>query len=1334
LSLITGALPAQYGLRTVGVVDIKTATFDNSGQIGVYGGSRETGNYSIQYGGKTGSTEYFFAGRFLQNTLGISNPTPLLNAVHDDTSQDRSFAYVSTIIDPTTRLSFIGGEATNKYQIPNVPGLSPSFTAFGLTYFPSALVNETQVEKYKFGVLALQKSVNDVDLQLSYFTRTSSVQFTPDLVGDLMFNGVATNVYRSSVVNGIQADSAFRLNEAHTLRAGVFASMEKTTVSGANQLLPIDSATGMQISDIPFPAVDTSVLLGWLGGVYLADEWKLTDRLTLNTGMRFDQMWQYVNANQLSPRISLSYSPFDSTMFHAGFARNFTPPSQVIAAQANTALFSSCPAPLPPTCTTVQAPSVPPPYYPMQPERSNVYDIGVVQKVLPGLELGVDVYLKMTRDQINQGQFGAALVLNGFQYERGENTGAELKAVYTDGDLRAYANLAWASQRGNNVVTNQYLLGADEFAYTRNNWVYADHSQQWTGSGGVSYLWYGTRFSADLIYGSGLRSGFANTDHVPSYAQVNTGMSHEFDIPGWAPVTLRFDVVNVFDTSYVLKNGTGIGVFANAYGPRRGYYFGLAQKFGPGAAKKPATAIPRVSLLPGPSIWTWTGFYMGGQVGYGSSRFNTDMLFSDGSGNPVTATSFSTKHLGALGGGQVGYNWQHDIWMAGFEADMTFQHYRTTTGFLCPGAVCNPVAGFDAPVSLIQQHNLDWFGTLRGRLGIAAIPSVLAYVTGGLAYGEIEHLGLVTGSDGLAPNDVANTFASRVLRAGWTAGAGIEARLAGNVTGKLEYLHTDFGSDKALAILPQNATPIAVDYNSRITQDLIRIGINYKFDPYARYAVANKAAAGPASEAISRPRMIYKAPVAALWTWTGFYFGANAGYATGKLDSDTFVGSLGTPLLAASSSSKLNGGTGGAQSGYNWQAGMWLAGVEADIQFSTRRVSAIFDTPITLSSNQSLDWFATVRGRLGATVMPGSVAYLTAGLAVGAIAQSGTISGVAFNAGNPFLNPIDFIHRTTKTALTIGGGVETRLADNVTGKVEYLHMDFGNASTLGTNTPDSPPVAVTVNSRVTNDVVRLGINYKFDPNAEAPVYQPERFAPVNRRPVIVAAPVKGLWTWTGYYLGINAGYGWGKSNTDALFNDNTIPASFATSSTFALKGEVFGVQTGYNFQSGGWVWGIEADAQLSGQRNNPKFICPGTICNPAGPVIASFDRDQIVEWFGTLRARFGAAVIPDALVYATGGAAVAGLVTAGNVLDYDPNGNPATNPFRNITINGGWTVGGGVEARLCGNWTGKIEYLYMNLGSMTTGINNQLNMTLTAGFNSRITDQLVRAGINYKFD
>ena len=166
------------------------------------------------------------------------------------------------------------------------------------------------------------------------------------------------------------------------------------------------------------------------------------------------------------------------------------------------------------------------------------------------------------------------------------------------------------------------------------------------------------------------------------------------------------------------------------------------------------------------------------------------------------------------------------------------------------------------------------------------------------------------------------------------------------------------------------------------------------------------------------------------------------------------------------------------------------------------------------------------------------------------------------------------------------------------------------------------------------------------------------------------------------------------------------------------------------------MFGIEADAQLTTQHANPTFFCPVTICNPGGPVVAAFDQSQKVEWFATLRARFGVVITPHAIVYATGGAAVAELVTSGTLFGFDPTGaTPISNPFGNITINAGWTVGGGVEARLYGNWTGKVEYLYVMLGSMTTNLNNQQSgMTLTATFNSRLADQLVRVGLNYKFD
>ena len=570
VSLITGALPAQFGLRTAGVVDIQTRTgaFNNSGSAGVYGGSRQTVTPSLEYGGTAGQTQYFFTGRYFGSALGLENPTPAPNAIHDNTQQGKGFACLSTIIDDSTRLSFIAGTATSQYQIPNNPGQTPQFTAFGVSNFNSALLNENQFEQNQFGVLALQKSINGFDLQLSAFSRYSVVHFMPDVIGDLVFNGVASDVYRRSVANGVQGDGSYRLTDAHTLRAGFQVTGEQSQVTNSSIVLPVD-AMGNPV-DAPFGIVDSSAKLGWLFSTYIQDEWKITSNLTLNSGLRFDQMVQYVNANQFSPRINLTWKPFDGTTFHAGYARNFTPPQQVLAAPANLALVQN----------TTQQPAVPL-NDPVLPERSNVFDVGVDQKIhaIPGLEAGIDGYYKSARDLLDDGQFGAAYVLTAFNYDRAQNVGVELKSSYTNGNFRVYANLALAKQIATQVVSNQFLFDPDELAYIASHYIYTDHAQVLTASAGASYLWNGTRFSASMIYGSGLRSGFANTDHVPSYTQVNLGLSREYLFPGWTkPTTLRFDVVNVFDSIYEIRNGSGIGVFAPQFGPRRGFYFGISQK------------------------------------------------------------------------------------------------------------------------------------------------------------------------------------------------------------------------------------------------------------------------------------------------------------------------------------------------------------------------------------------------------------------------------------------------------------------------------------------------------------------------------------------------------------------------------------------------------------------------------------------------------------------------------------------------------------------------------------------------------------------------------------
>ena len=578
VTLITGALPAQYGFHNTGIVDITTRSGAQQpgGTISIYGGGHDQWTPSFEYGGSSGRTEYFFTGRGFFSDLGLENPTPAYNAIHDQTQQGRAFAYVSTLLDDSTRLTTISGVAIQKFQIPNNPGQPPAFTALGISDFNSANLNENQLERNFYNVIALQKKLENTDLQISYFSRYSTVHFTPDVLGDLIFNGVASDVYRSSFVNGVQGDASYRLNPAHTLRAGFYASAESTNVTTKDTLFPADPTSGAQTSDVPFDVVDAHSKLGYLLGVYVQDEWKITSQLTLNAGLRFDQMYQFVDANQLSPRISLTYKPDEATTWHIGYARYFTPPPQVVAAPLNLALVYGttqeslvCPPPFPQSCNGL-----------VQPERAHYFDAGVTRKVFKGFEVGVDVYYKIARDLLDDGQFGAAYVLDGFNYKNAFNKGIELTAKYQLGNFKAYGNLAWGQQMATRVVSDQSLFGPDELAYIATHYIYTDHAQTWTGSAGVSYLWYGTRYSADLIYGSGLRADFANTGHVPAYEQVNVGVSHEFKWDdGIKPTTLRFDVINVFDSVYEIRSGSGIGVFAPQFGPRRTFYMGLAQKF-----------------------------------------------------------------------------------------------------------------------------------------------------------------------------------------------------------------------------------------------------------------------------------------------------------------------------------------------------------------------------------------------------------------------------------------------------------------------------------------------------------------------------------------------------------------------------------------------------------------------------------------------------------------------------------------------------------------------------------------------------------------------------------
>jgi outer membrane receptor protein involved in Fe transport len=573
MSLLTGALPAEYGLRTAGVLDITSRAFAApSGEVGLYGGSRQTFTPSFDYGGGIGNSEYFVSARGDWNNLGIENPTPGLNATHDYTQQGKFFGYASTLLDESTRFSVISAASYSAFQIPSNPGQTPAGD-FGPAAYDSSTLNENEYDTYLVTIAALQKHGTDGDAQLAVFSRYAEVHFVPDIFGDLVFNDVASDVIRQSTLTGMQGDGSYIVNDRHTLRAGFAVSGEQTNVTNSSTVLPDPGGGGVPPGSTPFNITDQTSLLGWNIGTYVQDEWKLTNQLTVNMGLRFDQLYQFVDANQLSPRFAIVYKPFKGTTLHAGYARYFTPPYQAQATQSNVALFAN---------TTNQ-----PDQFtadPVKPERSNYFDAGIDQTVLPGLTIGLDAYYKEAKDMIDDGQFGAAVVLTQFNYARGYSEGGEFKLKFNNGNFNAYANFAYNITRAIDVESNQYLFDAATLAYLQNNYHYTDDMQRMTGSAGVSYKIYDTTLTADLIYGSGLRSGdlpdfVPNSLHTTPYAVVNSGIAHDFKwSPDYKPLTVRFDVVNLFDQIYELRDGSGIGVFAPQYGARRGYYVGLSQK------------------------------------------------------------------------------------------------------------------------------------------------------------------------------------------------------------------------------------------------------------------------------------------------------------------------------------------------------------------------------------------------------------------------------------------------------------------------------------------------------------------------------------------------------------------------------------------------------------------------------------------------------------------------------------------------------------------------------------------------------------------------------------
>jgi outer membrane receptor protein involved in Fe transport len=570
LDLITGAMPAQYGLRTAGVIDITTKSgFDSGGTVSLYGGSHGLIQPSFSYGGSSGGTNFFVSGEYKQSDVGIESVDGSAKPVHDKTKQGNVFAYADHVIDDSNRVSFIGGYSRQTFQIPNPVGLQPDsgYSVNGVTAYRSEDLNERQTESTGYAIASYLHDAEGWTLQTSLFARYSTLDYKPDVTGELLYNGIAQAAAKKDGAVGLQSEGMYELSDSHTLRGGVILQVERGTSRTTTNVFTVDS-DGVPTSDTPITIAERGGKTQKTGSVYVQDEWKLAPTLTLNYGLRLDAYDGYRSESQLSPRVNLVWQPAEGTTAHFGYARYFSPsPFELVGAQSVAQYVG----------TSAQAPSTDDttPYA----ERQNYFDVGVEQALGGGLSVGLDTYYRKSKNLVDEGQFGAPIILTPFNYRDGKIQGVELSATYAHGPISAYANGSAQKAQGRDIVSSQFNFDPADLAYISQHSIYLDHNQTYTGSAGASYAFHdGTRIGADALYGSGLRKDgeVPNGDHVPGYTVVNLTASHDFKRAG---IEARVDVDNVLDKTYLIRDGSGVGVGAPQYGARRGVYFGLTKSF-----------------------------------------------------------------------------------------------------------------------------------------------------------------------------------------------------------------------------------------------------------------------------------------------------------------------------------------------------------------------------------------------------------------------------------------------------------------------------------------------------------------------------------------------------------------------------------------------------------------------------------------------------------------------------------------------------------------------------------------------------------------------------------
>jgi outer membrane immunogenic protein len=433
---------------------------------------------------------------------------------------------------------------------------------------------------------------------------------------------------------------------------------------------------------------------------------------------------------------------------------------------------------------------------------------------------------------------------------------------------------------------------------------------------------------------------------------------------------------------------------------------------------------------------------------------------------------------------------------------------------------------------------------------------------------------------------------------------------------------------------------------------------------------ANAADLEPTYQPPNKAPSVYS-PVPAQ-NWSGFSIGIFGGGGIGKSGQSFVDGSFQTDDY------RVKGALAGVHAGFDYQNGHWVWGLAGDLQWASIRGSDVGAPPgfgnQTFSTR--LQWLYTGSMRVGYS-FDRFLPYVTAGPAFGSVNIKGTI---------PVIGP--FSRSATWLGWGVGAGVQYAITPNFIANFEYMYVCLGESIQFSVD-----------NAEYMSHLFRIGLNYKFDWNGPS--------NPAASGKQYVAGQI---YNWTGFYVGFNIGGLSGKVDTKYTLGGQA--------PWIGLHG-MFGVQSGYNYQVGNYVFGAESDLQVTGQGNNWQFR------TTSGGATATIDTKQNVPLLFSLRGRAGYAV-DQWLFYGTGGFAYGEVES--EVTMTSAGLMPATAKFEKSRA--GWVVGAGVEAPVWQGWTAKFEYLFFDFGGIKESFVGPAPFT-AINVSTTVRDHSLRMGLNY---